>query len=473
MSGLKRSVFTVILAALFCGSLVSQEFRVGRGTLGFGGLMLSGVYWDADDVPLRSDANVQINGDRGYYGETGNIGMRATLTYRAPFQTDDIRTIVSDLFAHWSNGPVGFRIRLRSYGFTTTPINIRYAFGNVNLFYDSMRIKFGYIAYDNVWGSQGDMDWDPNYPGVRVEFRPFSHPLLRDFVRKHSLGLINAGAWFVIPTDKNTNTIIDRNGAEDYHGGDVNLKNVLNETLFGFRWVLPFMYANLAYKLDGTVDNGQILNYDNTEIISFADEEDYLVYGLGFTKFPELKLTTEGQIIGLRNWRVRGRADLHQTVEYKFSRLRNPYLSRIFLGLRVREWLWGYDLSLTANYNIDIKPWIEFKPIVGYEISNMCVAQMEFAYSFGNTFTAVPTRTAQNVAVVDSCIIVKPQFKFNFGNGLSLNCWYKYTMTSYGDLGDETRFANRALTNIPFAADGSLVESIKSHQVAVEIRWGF
>jgi len=41
MPGLKRSIFTVNLAALFCGRLVSQGFRAGRGALGFGGKELS------------------------------------------------------------------------------------------------------------------------------------------------------------------------------------------------------------------------------------------------------------------------------------------------------------------------------------------------------------------------------------------------------------------------------------------------
>jgi hypothetical protein len=469
---MKRYFAVLGVALLFCGSVFSQELRISRGTLSLGGVIHSGVYVDADDVALYdSNGPILSNINAGYYGPEGSIGLWETSTYHLPFRrADDKYHMVTSIFAHYANGPIGFNIRLLSTatGSRDAPY-IRYAYGIVNLFDNAVRITGGHIDYDDVWGTGGDLGWSLGGMGVRFEFKPFNLGALRGVARDYNLGALNFGAWIFMPTTKNLDILHDENMNEIIGGGDITVRNVLAETLVGLRWVLPWFYVTGAIKFDGPIDGSEILNYDRTAVWSGAEDEMYATFGSGFTMFPELRVSAEGIFYGLGNWRARGWGEMHQTVHYDFIKFSNPYVAKFYAGLKLREAIWGFDLYEFNRWDFIPDPWIQIMPFAGYKVNNILTTYVEVSYCFGHAFTGDRYLSYEN-----SDVIIKPGLTLNFRNGLEISAWYKYQTIQYGDLARAPAFANRAGSTLPRKPDSTIpVESVTSHQFAIEVQWFF
>ncbi|MDR2477898.1 MAG: hypothetical protein LBD48_01145 [Treponema sp.] len=470
-----KRVFFAIFVLCLAGLAWAQEVKIGNGTLEFGGKVAGGVFFDFDDVPQEDDTGQPIaanrNAEYSWFGPDGRVRM---------WNESDTKTgLRGELTATYTNGIAGMRVRFRSdwdgqHNLDGDAIG-RYAYGWFNLFDEALKFTGGFIDLsDNVWGTLGEGDWDIGGAGLRVEFKPFNITPLRDL----GLGDFNIGAFLLVPWKADSGDIHDENLVVIADGRFITLQKVLEETAFGFRWTHPWFYAGTQLRLDSTIDGIEIKNGLNTKLWSGAGDEMCLMFGAGFTMLPELKLSVEGNFEGLGNWEARGTGDLRQTVEYTFSRLPVDYLDRLFIGVKAKELLWGYDLTEFhgMDWDFDLKPWIQFKPYIGYNITSQFSAALEFGFASGywkinNKNPSEDPRTWNNEA---SHFHIKPNLTYNFKNGLELKAWYMFTEISYDNLGESSIFTNRNYYTLPKKEDNlTLIDSIKRHQLALEFVWSF
>jgi hypothetical protein len=456
------------------GALYAQEAQVGGGVLKFEGKVASGVFWDADDVPMEDESGQPINRTASFTGADGKVDINGPDGKAYMWNETDTKTSLrADLTATYTNGPAGLRIRLRAddaLAEKSRAVVARYAYGWVNLFNDSLKVTGGFIDLsDNVWGTLGDGDWDIGGNGVRIEFKPFA---LFDGL---DIGELNIGAFLMIPSGPNSNKIhdVDSISVELYDAGNVTPKNVLKETALGFRWTHPWFYIGAQVKLDGLVDGKEILDATKKKLWSGADDELRFMFGAGITVLPELALTAEGNFEGLGNWAARGKGDMRQTLQYTLSRLSVPYLNNVFLGVKARELLWGYDLLELVGWDFELKPWMQFKPFIGYKASDAFNAALEFGFGGGYLSGTHPSDGQQFVNET-SHFYVKPNMSCALAYGFSLKAWYKFSVIEYGDLASGTAYADRRRSDLPLKPDNlTRVDSIVQHQIAVEFEWVF
>jgi hypothetical protein len=458
---MKRDILLVLSLALIWGPLYSQEVRIGTGTLLFEGKAASGIFFDADDAPKENELGNVIN--NGFYGAGGRVYM---------WNESDTKTgLRGELSAKYTNGNMGFRIRLRAdYPFQNDPDTLigRYAYGWLDLFDNVLKFTGGFIDLsDNVWGTLGDGDWDIGGNGLRIEFKPFSLKPLQNL----NLGEFNAGVFFLVPKGPNTNKIHNEDGKEI--AGDVSLERMLHESAFGFRWTHPWFYAGAQIQLDSVVDGKEI--YDSRmALLSGAGDEMRLMFGAGFTLLPELLITAEGDFNGLGNWSVRGTGDLRQIFQYELSRIPVPVVNQFALGFKAKELLWGYKVIDLIGWPIDLKPWIQIKPFISFKATEELSAGLEFGYGFGHLVLAHPTDAPQFV-YENANFYIKPNLKYRLKNGLEIQAWYMFNHIAYGNLSDNSIHADRKSSyNIPKEADDrTLVEALIRHQIALEFVWTF
>jgi hypothetical protein len=130
----------------------------------------------------------------------------------------------------------------------------RYAYGWVDLFNNGLKFTGGFIDLsDNVWGTLGDGDWDIGGNGLRAEVKPFKFFNLDE----SAAGSLNIGAFFMIPSSDNSNIGRDDQGKPVYR--TVTLERVLKETVIGFRYTHPWLYAGVQLKLDSDIDGVESL----------------------------------------------------------------------------------------------------------------------------------------------------------------------------------------------------------------------
>ncbi|MDR2053772.1 MAG: hypothetical protein LBP80_10190 [Treponema sp.] len=376
----------------------------------------------------------------------------------------------------------GFKIRFRVedalQGNPDTAIG-RYAYGWINLFGNALKFTGGFIdVSDNVWGTLGDGDWDIGGNGVRMEFKPFSLRPLQNL----NLGEFSIGAFLLVPANSNPNKIHDEDGKEI--SGDITFARTFGETAFGFRWTHPWFYAGAQLQLDSDVDGEEITDRERKKVWSGADDETRFMFGVGFTFPPELLITAEGDFEGLGNWAARGTGDLRQTLRYDFSRMPVPVVDRFSLGVKARELLWGYDLLELTGWDIPLKPWIQIKPFVNFKAGDEFTVGLEFGYAFGHLVgygygvgigsqeKTHPSK-GQQFIYEDANFHVKPNLTWKLGTGLELKAWYLFNQITYGNLSDDSFFADRRNSHIPKKTENTLVESLTRHQIALEFVWAF
>jgi hypothetical protein len=411
---------------------------------------------------MKDDMGNDINRSFGY-GSDGKVYLWN--------ETDTKTGLRGDLTATYTNANVGLRIRLRGDWDPKNDLKggtiDRYAYGWLNLFSDSLKLTGGFIDLsDNVWGTLGDGDWDIGGLGLRVEFKPFNLPFLNTL----NLGDFNIGAFLLVPTKDNPNTLHDEDNKE--YIGYVTIERTFNEMAFGFRWTHPWFYASAQLQLDSDVDGVEIRDFRGVETWSGAADEMRFMFGAGVTLLPELKLTVEGNFEGLGNWEMRGTGDLRQTLQYKLTLVPVPYLDRIFLGVKAKELLWGYDIKKLAGWNIDLGPWMQIKPFIGYQVTEGFSACFEMGFGSGYQVYAHP-RNDQQFVNEASNIYIKPNVIWALKNGFELRAWYMFTKITYDDL--NATFTDRKNSYIPRKEDSSnnLVDAVVKHQVALELVWSF
>jgi hypothetical protein len=470
----QREFICFLQILIIAGALHPQEVQIGDGVLKFEGKVASGVFWDADDVPMKDESGQPINQNGSFTGSDGKVDIIGPDGKVYMWNETDTRTSLrADLTATYTNGPAGLRIRLRAddaLADKNRAVIARYAYGWVNVFNDALKFTGGFIDLsNNVWGTLGDGDWDIGGNGVRIEFKPFA---LFDGL---DLGELNIGAFLMIPSAPNPNKIHDADSisVELYGAGSVSPENVLKETALGFRWTHPWFYIGAQVKLDGLVDGREILDATKKKMWSSADDELRFMFGAGVTVLPELVLTAEGNFEGLGNWSARGTGDMRQTLQYSLSRLSVPYLNKVFLGLKAQELLWGYDLLELCGWDFELKPWMQLKPFIGYKANDTFSAALEFGFGGGYLSGTHPVDGQQFVNETSN-FYVKPNVSCVFANGFSLKAWYRFAAVEYGNLANGTAYADRKRSNLPRKTDNlTLVDSIVRHQIAVEFEWVF
>ncbi|MDR3284845.1 MAG: hypothetical protein LBS97_06680 [Treponema sp.] len=469
---MKRSFLAILIFSIIAGTGFSQEVKIGKGTLEFGGKVASGVFWDADDVIKETPAGSQINGD--YIGKDGHVKMWNESDTKTPLR--------ADLTATYINENIGFRIRLRSDNALEDfdrAVIARYAYGWANLLDNGVKLTGGYIDLsDNVWGTLGDGDWDVSGNGLRLEVKPFKFFNLDEAVA----GSLNFGAFLRVPGKDNPNNGRDDEGQVIYR--TVNLERTLGETAIGFRYAHPWFYAGAQLQLDSDIDGVDIFAGVGQQISSAArvwsgaGDETSLMFGVGFTMLPRLTLTAEGSFQGLGNWEARGNADLRQTLAYTILD------NKLTLGIKAQELLWGYDLKAHVDYPLELTPWMQFKPFVQYKVTPEFIPGLEVGYGFGHlvngsllpsTSKNGDTNNKERKFVNEKYdIFIKPNFDCNFSNSFSLKFWYKATFIGFADLGDDPMFADLRQSDSPVDVDNyTRLDSLMKHQVALEFIWTF
>jgi hypothetical protein len=482
-----KRVFLVIFVFCLAGLAWAQEVNVGKGTLTFSGKVASGVFFDSDDAVKESRTGALINND--WIGTDGRVRMWN--------ETDTQTGLRADLTASYIHENIGFRIRFRADNdlsgknkfdpdnFLNTVMIGRYAYGWLNLFNEGVKFTGGFIDLsDNVWGTLGDGDWDIAGNGIRVELKPF-----RLFnLDEPSVGSLNIGAFFRVPSQENSNIGRDDEGRPVYR--TITPKRVLEETTIGFRYVHPWFYASAQLEMDGDIDGVDIFEGYGNQILadakvwSSAADEARLMFGAGFTLLPELVFTAEGNFEGLGNWAARGNADLRQTLSWTL-------FDSLTVGMKAKELIWGYDLRTHIDLPLELNPWMQFKPFVDYKVTPDFTAGLEAGFGFGHLLVMganhplIPpgsnindqnTKDPKMFVNEKHNIFIRPHLGYKLKNGLDLKLWYKITFISYADLGDDPRFANLQYSHVPKTInnrDNDLVGSLTQHQVALEFIWTF
>jgi len=449
-----RKVFPLILALALVAAddVLSQDIPIGDGKLTLGGKLVSGIFYDSDNVPMVSDGQASINSGMGYYGTEGSICFWNESDSKNSMRLDCSLTYALDDF--------GFNARLRVDGIASFAYE-RYAYAWVDLLDDQLKISGGFIDIaDKVWGTLGDGDWDIGGNGVRVEITPIEG--------------LNFGAFFMVPYE---NANPPKQPTTRLITGTVTPERVLRETVFGFRYTNSAFYVSSQLKLDSDID-GLIINSVDTlgkstmEPWSGADDEMLLIFGAGLTAVQGLTLTAEGNLQGLGNTAARGRTDLRQTASYDFGKLT--------VGVKAKELLYGYDLGLLAsNYN-KLSPWMQFKPFVSYELVDDFSVGLEGGYGFGYLIEVTPDSGNDGAGAISLALarekydfFIKPNLSLKLNGGLSLKAWYMLTAIGYEDLWDDAAYDDRRHSAIPEAKDLSKVESILMHQLALEFTLRF
>lgn len=330
----------------------------------------------------------------------------------------------------------------------------RYAYGWVNLLDDKIKVSGGLIAIaDNVWGTQGDGDWDIAGNGLRLELKPIDG--------------LDFGAFLHVPTMDNP--VVPQYG--DKRVRKVDLARTLGETSFGFRYTRPMFYASAQYWMDSDIDGTDI--YKNvggtitteTPVWSDAGDEKQLMFGAGLTGVPNLVATVEGNLSGLGNTAARGWTDLRQTVSYTL-------FGKLTLGMKAKELLWGYDIRKLDDWPLDLKPWMQFKPFANYKVSDEFTAGMEVGYGFGNLVNGDVTDRKFVNEKYDAYL--KPNLAYNFKGGLALKAWYMFTAIGYTDLGDNSMFIDLRQSDSPVDKDNTVSSKpLLKQQVALEFAWSY
>jgi hypothetical protein len=458
---------------VIAGALQSQEVQIGNGALKFEGKVASGVFWDADDILKYSTTGTPVNQNfSNYHGEDGKVYLWN--------ETEDIAGgLRAELSATYTNGPVGLKVRFRAdpalNGFTNTVFD-RYAYGWINLFGETMKVTGGFIDLsDNVWGTLGDLDADIGGNGVRIEFKPFNIKPLNGL----NLGELNLGVFFLIPNtarDDSKSPLHDADFIQKYGLGNLSVQNVLNEIALGLRWTHTWFYTGMQVQLDSYIDDDEVVIYDTSiarnKVLSNGADEQRFMFGAGVTVLPEMILTAEGDFHGLGNWAVRGIGDIRQTFQYTLSRVPVPYVNRIFIGIKAQELIWGYGADIIKakiREGVELAPWIQVKPFLGYKITDGFSAALEFGFGGGNLVNTKDGKYFNE----KSHFYVKPHLTYIMGNGFEMRAWYKYSVIEYDSMSSNGT-PDASNWGRPYKEDQiTLVDDITKHQVAIELLWKF
>ena len=156
-------------------------------------------------------------------------------------------------------------------------------------------------------------------------------------------------------------------------------------------------------------------------------------------------------------------------------------------------------MKKSANWDLKLRPWVQIRPYIGYKGERGLVAGFEAGFAFGHvnvfpgslnaadsinvtewTLGNVPGTPNTNAAL--SNLFVYEKFNFYImpniawsvpNSGLILRGWYRFGVIQYGNLGGNSIFANMAYQPLPLQSDGKSVDSITTHQVALQFEWSF
>jgi len=453
-----RRILSLALVLSVAAGLFAQGVVVGDGSLTINSKVASGLAFDSDDQAKTSETGGEINA--GYFGPEGRV--------RLWNDSDAKNALRADLSLTYSKENGGFKVRLRAENLLKGVAPAadaalsgiafgRYAYGWVELFGDRVKMTAGLVDLsDNVWGTKGDGDWDIGGNGLRLELRP---------LEGLGLGELSFGAFLLVPSKENSYK--DANNKDVVR--KITLRRTLEETAFGLRYAHPRFYAGAQLQLDGDIDGtplyGPGAHADYEGAWSPEDDEDRLMLGAGITGVPNLVLTAEGNFQGLGCWEARGAADLRQTVSYTL-------FDKLTIGAKAKELLWGYDLSAMVDWPLELRPWMQLKPFVSYELGEGIRAGLEGGYGFGHLVNGDPKDRKFVNEKYD--VFVKPNISCAFDGGLALKAWYQFTAIGYSDLGSDAMFLGLRNSDSPTAADAvTKVASIQKHQVALEFVWSY
>jgi hypothetical protein len=474
---MKRKIVIILLISIIpLGGVFGQTVKVGSGTLNISGRIATGVFLDTDNVSLLDNSNAIIPENTAYYGSDGGLRQWAI----TDFSTGTGHPVMSWVQLRYATGNVGIRTTFMALNANLGSGDVFYpyeAYGYMYLFNRSVIVRGGLMINQPLYGT-GSLDggfYHFDGPGIQVEFEPFRLDTFKELSEK--IGKFTIGTFLVLPAKGNTDTVYDADWKAVPNGGALTIKNVLNETAFGFRWEHPWFLFKTSYKLDSYADNGSIKHRNSNTLWSAANEDDKILFNFRFTGVDQLKLLASGNIGGLRNWAARGRGFMLQELEYSLINVPVPYLFNGYLGLRAFEKIYGYDMKECADWDFSLKPYIQLSPYIGYKTDFGLKAALEFGIAFGHNVTndAVPNtnQTSQKIVYEDLNFYIKPNILYQIPNtGLTVRAWYKFSNVQYGDLNEGSAFSNRAQSFLPLKQDKSgPVESITAHQVAIQFSW--
>ena len=492
------SAFMIVI--LGSSGLFGQTVKTTRGVLNFSGKVSTGVYFDSDNVSLLDTSGVGIAGNIKYYGKDG---------YFRQWTTTDFRTFSENSFqvylaARYETGNMGLFMGLMVLDGNMYS-NARFfpydCYGYLRLFNRSLIMRAGYMVGKPTFSAGADSraimfteGYNLDGPGLQLEFESWRIPAIGKIFTKANLGQLTLGTFIILPSSANPDPVYDANWKQVPNAGALTFKNVMNETAFAIRWTHPWFQFRATYKMDGYADNSSLKYRGNDKLWSSADTDTRTYFGLWLTRLEDLTLYGGGMMTGLGHWEARGRGWLFQQIEYRLVRLPVPYLSNTFVGIKGREKIYGFDMKKSTGWDIELSPWVQVRPYIGYRAGNGISASLEFGAAFGHNniwrsstepknVTAWYTGDTLSTTASPSLFLVYEKMNFHVkpgiiwdvpNTGLTVDAWYMFCNIQYGDLAGDPIFANRANQPLPVKADRSgPVDSITKHQVALQFSWRF
>jgi hypothetical protein len=398
---MKRIFLGLVSAVFIIGGtgVFAQGIEIGGGQLTFNGRIATGVSFDIDSTNNKDGTFKMLN--MSYPDNPYENSLRA------------------DLYTAFTKGNGGVKFALRADDVVNRIsgggglYSVPYAFGWLDLLNKKLRITGGKIE-DNVWGTMGLVNANITAAGVRLEAKPVDG--------------LNVGVFFVVPGGDGVPPLVKY----------ASPKQTFMETIIGARYYSKTFWASALLQLDSDFDGLSPVN-DPTGGTFENDKEMRALFGVGLTFIPNLTILAEADIWGLGAVSDQGRVDLRQTFSYNIT-------NKLSIALRAQELLW--------TFSDDLKPWLEFKPLLTYKINDIITTVMEGGVGLGNY-----GETDLNPAELGSVprgneklynVYVKPTGLFTLDGGLAVKTWYKFTVSEKKD-----------------------EDLATAHQVALEFVWSF
>jgi hypothetical protein len=381
-----KRIFLVFVTVMFIvggTGVFAQGLETGGGSLTFNGKIASGVSFDIDSTNNKDGTFQMLN--MSYPDNPYRNSLRA------------------DLYTAFTKGNGGFKFALRADDVINRIsgggglYSVPYAFGWLDLLNNKFRITGGKIE-DNVWGTMGLVNATITAAGVRLEARPVDG--------------LNAGVFFVVPGG----TSIPQSTTKF-----ASPKQTFMETIIGARYYSRMFWASALLQLDSDFDR-LTPAIDPTGGTINDDKEMRALFGLGLTFIPNLTVLAEADIWGLGAVSDQGRVDLRQTFSYNIT-------NKVSIALRAQELLW--------TFSDDLKPWLEFKPLLTYKINNIVTTVLEGGFGLGNYGETDLTPVELGAIPMGHeklyNVYIKPTGLFTLDGGLAVKTWYKFNVSEKKD----------------------------------------
>jgi hypothetical protein len=417
---MNRSFPIIVSVFLIIGErgVFAQGIEIGGGELTLNGRIVSGVSFDINSTTNKDGTFKMLN--MAYPDNPYENSLRADLYtaytrgnggFKFALRADDVINGLNGGSASTSSGGPG--------GSTGGYFSVPYAFGWIDLLNNKLRVTGGKIE-DNVWGTLGLVNAAITATGARLELKPVDG--------------LSAGVFLVVPGGESTSAGTQYATPEQ----------TFSETIIGARYHSRSFWASALLQLDSGFDAispASDPTFDPvTSIGTFRDDKEMrALFGVGLTFIPNFTLLAEADIWGLGDISNQGRIDLRQTAAYILT-------GQLRIDFRAQELLWPFS--------DDLKPWLEFKPILTYRVNPVVSAVLETGFGLGH-YGEVDLNPAElgsvprgNAKIYN--VYVKPTALLVLGGGLAVKTWYKFTASEKKD----EDFAT-------------------AHQIALECGWSF